>query len=1238
MDWRKILMRHLLSGVYTKAILDRGKVLNDSDAIIWLEINDEDIDAEVSGSYGDEYYVDFIYDAAKDKLQGSCICPYGGPCKHQVAVLLEAIDNVKHGHPIPTPLSAPAVQKTSGQNKLQRYMDHRSADTLRYLPLAAYEDLDDLLMACAPRRHAYLYAQYVEEDVQSDLTLQAEAFDMDWKGRKTIHFSIDIISDDKGIGVICKKCTSKTDRLCKHQYHVLMELSDVLHYSGYITQTLTIDDLYQQCIAPAGLQSDSWQHYVKLKLNEETFFAEALSTNVMPPNWVENAIAKRNIKPHTLTQKWRKRDWIDIRQDFEKHAYLWSTESFKIGTDSLLRFVSGYAYKTKEGINSRNRVIQKTANLFPEAYQDLADRCLKYSYILDKEVAFDRMHQLLLSNLDTLNDVHHYVYTDILIEDAINNKALHLVQFSLAPLLASFSVKDVDGLIELKIRLEAEGNQINVKDVIYKNRFFCATRSFIYIYPHRSLSDYLTLFDTGEKVILTKSQIPNVEILIADIQKHYHIDIAPSLLTPPDVLTDPRYQVYLQEMDDIILFEPILSYDVGLINAFHNGPIADGIRSKQIDESDRSYLLDFLGAAHPKFHDAHHHDGYLYLVGRDMIKDMWFLNFAEACRLARVELLGRDQLKKYKYSLHRGTTTLSVSSGIDWFEVNASLTFGEEEVKQRAWIQAIQRGDNYVLLQDGSYGILPQEWLGQIAKTLKVAEVEKGDIKISKYRYNIIDELFTELDDDLLADIQDRRALFNNYFSKDKGLEIPSSVTADLRSYQKEGVRWLHFLDETNCGGILADDMGLGKTLQIITLLAQQSEDQTSLVIVPRSLLFNWAAELDKFCEPLIYLIHHGPDRAELFSEIEHAQIIITTYDTMIRDVEMFRPETFNYIILDESQAIKNPLSKRYKALRLLKARNRIAMTGTPIENNTFDLYAQLSFTSPGLLGSAKSFKENFARPIDKEGSKDAADLLKKMIHPFILRRTKEQVAKDLPAKVEQTILCDMGPSQRRLYDQLRIKIKSDLEQSKNDKGTKGQLRFKILEGLLRLRQMCNAPYLVNKALGASADNAIKLDILSKQFDTVTKQHKVLVFSQFVGMLSLIKNMLDAENIKYAYLDGSTRDRQEVVEEFQNDETIKVFLISLKAGNTGLNLTQADYVYIVDPWWNPAAEAQAIDRTHRIGQDKPVFAYKMICRDTIEEKILELQAKKKALACDLIQVDDDVFKQLDENALMELFD
>ena len=371
--------------------------------------------------------------------------------------------------------------------------------------------------------------------------------------------------------------------------------------------------------------------------------------------------------------------------------------------------------------------------------------------------------------------------------------------------------------------------------------------------------------------------------------------------------------------------------------------------------------------------------------------------------------------------------------------------------------------------------------------------------------------------------------------------------------------------------------------------------------------------------------------------ELQQHNIIITTYGTLRSDIQLFLKILFDYVVLDESQAIKNPSSKVTKAASLLTAKNRICMSGTPLQNNTFDIYAQMNFLNPGLLGSMEFFRNEFATPIDKFGEQEQKDHLRKLLYPFILRRTKEQVAKDLPEKTETILFCEMESEQRKIYDAYRNSYRDKILGTIENQGIdKSQLT--ILQGLMKLRQICDSPAILNEE-EKFPNHSIKLDELAREISENIGDHKALIFSQFLGMLGLIKEKLKEQNIPFEYFDGSTSatDREKAIQNFQNNDDCRVFLISLKAGGVGLNLTAADYVYIVDPWWNPAVEQQAIDRTHRIGQTKNIFAYRMICIDTIEDKILQLQERKKTLARELITDDSGFVKSLTRADVEYLF-
>ena len=453
-----------------------------------------------------------------------------------------------------------------------------------------------------------------------------------------------------------------------------------------------------------------------------------------------------------------------------------------------------------------------------------------------------------------------------------------------------------------------------------------------------------------------------------------------------------------------------------------------------------------------------------------------------------------------------------------------------------------------------------------------------------------------------------------------------------LRDYQEEGLSWLEYLKELNFGGILADDMGLGKTIQIIALLQKKKGYKTSsgkphLIVVPKSLVFNWKDEFKRFAPELSILSYVNKERKEFLKNISQYDIVITTYQTLRIDFEELRKIEFDYMILDEAQYIKNSKAQASQACKTMSSEHKLALTGTPVENSINDLFSILDFVNPGLI--SKKLRDTFSSVNDPDS--DDLKKLSKALSPMLLRRTKIQVLKDLPDKVESTIKCELSKSEQRHYDGLKNYYQLKLSRKIKESGF-NQSKIEILEALLRLRQAACHPGLIDKR--RTNDRSSKLDVLFEQIHSlVSSENKCLVFSQFTSFLEVVKPKLEKEKIKYLYLDGKTRKRKELVEKFEKNDDFKVFLISLKAGGVGLNLTSANYVFILDPWWNPAAETQAIDRTHRIGQKNNVFAYKLISKDTVEEKILELQKSKKDLSEAIIGSSSGMLKKMNLNDL-----
>jgi SNF2 family DNA or RNA helicase len=421
--------------------------------------------------------------------------------------------------------------------------------------------------------------------------------------------------------------------------------------------------------------------------------------------------------------------------------------------------------------------------------------------------------------------------------------------------------------------------------------------------------------------------------------------------------------------------------------------------------------------------------------------------------------------------------------------------------------------------------------------------------------------------------------------------------------------------------------MGLGKTVQTLTMLQSQKESGagTTLLIMPTSLIYNWEMESGKFTPGLRILNYTGTLRNKDISRFENYDLVLTSYGIIRLDAELLSKFYFNYIILDESQVIKNPTSNIAKAVRDLKSRHKLVLTGTPIENTTLDLWSQMSFINPGILGSQTYFRNEYQNPIEKKNDESKSRKLHAVIKPFILRRHKSQVATELPEKVENIQYSSMTPDQEKRYEEVKSLYREKIFKLIESEGL-GSSRFIILEGLTKLRQLANHPRMVEQ--GYTGDSGKLEDITHMLENAIAEGHKVLIFSQFVKHLELVRQYLKANKIEFAYLDGSSTDRKEQVERFNREKSLKVFLISIKAGGLGLNLTEADYVFILDPWWNPAVEAQAVDRAHRIGQKKKVFTYKFITRNTVEEKILMLQQKKLRLTTDLITTEESFMKQL----------
>lgn len=704
----------------------------------------------------------------------------------------------------------------------------------------------------------------------------------------------------------------------------------------------------------------------------------------------------------------------------------------------------------------------------------------------------------------------------------------------------------------------------------------------------------------------------------------------------------PEVKLLLKERGDYLLFEPVYSYQGYTIQKEDREKVViPGINKLQILyrnlETEHKWF-EKIAALHSNFLRPEEGNT-LILKGSEVLKNNWYFLFSDALKEMNIPVYGFDALKNFRFNTSRPTTKIFISSNTDWFDAKIDVQFGDQKVSVDEIKKAISKKQQVVSLSDGSLGILPEEWLKKYALLFKVGEGKSSEMKLSKFHFNVIDDLYQQRDEEELMVKLEEKYDKLRYKNEIDPIEPPLHLTNVLRPYQKSGFQWLNYMSEVGWSGILADDMGLGKTLQALSFLYYLKEKQgklKALAVCPTTLLFNWENEIKKFTPSLSFAIHHGPSRSKRLIANADFEIIITTYGTLRSDIKEFINVEFDYVILDESQAIKNPSSKVAKASLLLKAKNKLCLSGTPLQNNTFDIYSQMNFLNPGMLGSMEFFKQEFAIPIDKLGEKEQKEHLRKILYPFILRRTKEQVAKDLPEKQEMILYCEMEKEQRAIYDAYRMDYREKIMGTVESQGIQ-KSQFTILQGLMKLRQICDSPSILKEEDYPVV--SVKLEEIAREIDENISDHKALIFSQFLGMLKLIRERLEALGIDYEYFDGSTSvsERERAINRFQSDDNCRIFLISLKAGGVGLNLTAADYVYIMDPWWNPAVEQQAIDRTHRIGQDKNIFAYRMICRDTVEDKIVALQERKKLLAADLITDDTGFVKSLTKEDIEYLF-
>jgi len=622
----------------------------------------------------------------------------------------------------------------------------------------------------------------------------------------------------------------------------------------------------------------------------------------------------------------------------------------------------------------------------------------------------------------------------------------------------------------------------------------------------------------------------------------------------------------------------------------------------------------------------------------------------------------KQDLFKKEYFTQKISADIKVKKSKDWFDIYGTVKFGEFEIPFIKLKNHILGEKKEYILPDKTVAIIPDEWFAKYSEVFMFAETDKDNFKIKSIHFEALQKAKIKgIDNEFKKNIKKLLVY------KDFEVELPENINAELRPYQKEGFKWMYFLQENNFGGCLADDMGLGKTLQTITLLqktinkrktnpefivkrkpvqtqlslfsepaAKTTEYQRKacLIVMPVSLIHNWRNELKKFAPNLKVLEYKGAKRQQNINRFKYFDIILSGYATIRNDIELISNHEFLYVILDESQYIKNASSKTYKAMLELEAEHKLVLTGTPIENSLSDLWSQMNFINDGMLGNQTFFNELFIKPIEKNDDELQSEKLKKLISPFLLRRTKDEVAKDLPPLTEQTIICKQDDEQKSVYETVKSKVRNKIIEM-IESGEKKNLSVEVLSALMKLRQISNHPVLTDENYKGQSGKFN--EVIRNLESLISENHKVLIFSSFVKHLDLFASYFEENNIKYSQLTGQTKDREGVISKFQEDEENKCFLISIKSGGTGLNLTQADYVFILDPWWNPAVEKQAVNRAHRIGQNKKVMVYRYISEETVEQKIALLQEKKSKLADAFIN-NNNPLKDISNERIMELFE
>jgi len=1229
--------------------IEKGWALYQDNAVLELIIYENGKTVEVAVEGRNDVYNVIISDYKNMNIEADCDCPYnyGGICKHCVAALYELSAEIDQSKIIPPKIPPKNIfRKTTVPLLLERF------ETLSHSKLAHYYN------------HSYHF-RAINNIKRIQVTNDGLLFIVSGSYGDVFEYVTRVYKKDDQFYCYCS-CDEAVKLTCSHESLVIETLINAGKRVLSNFRSRRLDELIMlSCRKNEIPKKYASNDYIQIELN--TSFEPMLIFKGALKGLINENTAVKGQNFYNAFNKYVKIDKEKVRNLFE----------FEDAQKNAIGFVFRFTV-TKTGVNEKvspivgkvnaagDKIIANIqeitiANLpdvhATEKEKEIINLCQQVealSLFIAKKSYDEGYQRYLNKTLEHLKKLFKLLIDNPLIyklkneTEGIRKTNLDTVSLSTEPIDMGARLVSDEDFISLVPQYKIGDHLVDIdnKSVSRSSALVWEYNNVLHLTKNITVLNAFTLI---ESMGVMKSLIAKADNFIMNIvipfSERFKIDIdGLKDFDNDEIFLKPlKKQVYLSEFKNYILFTPLVIYNHKKeADALTSGNFIEQVDGKitvfKRDEDFEEDFLRFIKSLHPNF-TYQEQESYLGLPMGEMLNDNWFFDAFESLTEKKIEVLGLQKLKNFKYSPYRATINTGIKSGQDWFDINLDVTFGDHRVSLTQLRKHIIGKEKFIKLGDGTVGMLPAEWVEKLEKYFRIGEIKSDKLQVSKLRFSLIDELFDNIDDaTILYELAEKKKRLESFQEISK-VKKPAAIKATLRDYQKEGLNWLNFLNEMGWGGILADDMGLGKTLQILTFVAslKNKTPKTSLVIVPTTLIFNWENEIKKFYPSLKAFFYYGVNREKNINQFKNFNLVITTYGSMVNDVEVLSKMKFNFIILDESQAIKNPLSKRFKAACLLQGKSKLTLTGTPIENNTFDLFAQMTFVNPGLLGTQKTFKDYYSSPIDKEKDPGRANELRKLITPFILRRTKEQVATELPPKTEDIIYCEMDRLQRAVYEEYKHRYR-DFILNKIDEEGLGKSKMSILEGLLKLRQICNSPRLMSGP-ESFTDESIKLEELMRQINEKTGKHKIVIFSQFVKMLKMIEKELQNEGHDYEYFDGSSsqKKRKDSVNRFQNDENCRLFLISLKAGGTGINLTAADYVYIFDPWWNPAVENQAIDRTYRIGQDKKVFAYRMICKDTVEEKIMQYQAQKKALAADIIRTDESFVKQLTPESIMDLF-